>query len=84
MSTKLHVGNIPLGTADQELRNMFGRFGLVEAVSIIRDTSTGRGKGYAVVTMTDPGEAQNAIRGLNFSQFSGRTIGVGRVREGQS
>ncbi|MGA8205846.1 MAG: RNA-binding protein [Woeseiaceae bacterium] len=80
MSTRLHVGNIPPSLEEREIRAMFDRFGLVETVEIARDSSTGRCRGFAIVAMSTDADADSAIRGLNFSQYSDRTIGVSRVR----
>ena len=81
MSTRLHVGNIPSSVEEQEIRDMFDRFGLVEAVEIARDSATGRCRGFAIVAMSTDADADTAIRSLNFSQFADRTIGVSRVRQ---
>ena len=83
MSTRLHVGNIPSTTVEKDLRATFGRFGLVEAVEIAKDSSTGHSKGFAIVAMSRDADAVSAIRGLNFSQYAGRTIGVGKARANQ-
>ena len=80
MSTKLHVGNIPSTMAEQELRTIFGRYGAVETVEIALDSVTGRNRGFATVAMTKATDAECAIRGLNFSQYAGRTIGVSKSR----
>jgi len=82
MSTRLQVGNIPATAEEEHLRAVFSRFGLVETVEIARDIATGRCRGFAIVAMSHDAEADSAIRGLNFSQFAGRTIGVCRARSG--
>lgn len=81
MATKLQVGNIPSTIEEQDLRIMFERFGLVEAVEIAVDPGTGQRKGFATVAMSVAADAEAAIRRLNFSQFDGRTICVGKARE---
>ena len=83
MGTRLHVGNIPATTAAQELRATFSRFGHVETVEIALNPVTGRGKGFAIVSMLHAADAESAIRSLNFSQYAGRTIGVSKARDGQ-
>jgi len=80
MSTRLHVGNIPDTIEEHELRATFSRFGTVENVAIARDTITGRHKGFAIVVMTRTSDADYAVRGLNFSQYEGRTIGVSKAK----
>lgn len=80
MSTKLHVGNFSSAVVEDDLRAMFGRFGLVETIEIARDAVTGLSKGFAVVAMSNDEDAVAAIARLNFTQYSGRTIGVSRSR----
>jgi len=82
MSTRLHVGNIPPAVAEDDLKAMFGRFGLVETVEIARDSVTGSSKGFAIVAMARDEDAVSAIGRLNFTQYAGRTIGVSRSRAG--
>ena len=81
MGTKLHVGNIPSTIEEQDLRTTFGRFGPVETVEIAMNPETGQRMGFAIVSMSETGDADAAIRLLNFSQLDGRTIGVGKARE---
>lgn len=78
MSTKLHVGNFSSAVMEADLRAMFGRFGIVETVEIVRDRVTGLSKGFAVIAMSRDADAVAAIERLNLTQYSGRTIGVSR------
>ena len=80
MSTKLHVGNFSSAVVADDLRAMFGRFGLVETIEIARDAVTGLSNGFAVVAMSREEDAVAAIERLNFTQYSGRTIDVSRSR----
>ena len=81
MSTKLHVGNIAIAVSEDDLKSVFGKFGLVDSVAIARDTGTGRSRGFAIVEMSRDEDATEAIGCLNFTQYAGRTIGVSRSRE---
>ena len=74
-------GNISSAVAENDLKAIFGQFGLVEAVKIARDSVTGLSKGFAVVAMSRDEDAVTAIGRLNFTQYAGRTIGVSRSRE---
>ena len=80
MSTKLNVGNIPSTVLEDDLQEMFARFGPVDNVEIARDPGTGLSKGFAVVAMARDQDAVTAIGRLNFTQYVGRTIGVSRSR----
>ena len=80
MSTKLHVGNISSAVLEADLKAIFGQFGSVETVEIARDPVTGTNRGFAIVAMSRDEDASAAIARLNFTQYSGRTIGVSRSR----
>ena len=81
MSTNLRVGNIGASVVESDLRITFGKFGVVEGVEIARDNVTGRGSGFAIVSMKHEADAIKAISMLNFTQYEGRTIGVGRLHK---
>ena len=44
MGRKLYVGNLPYETGEAELRELFGQFGSVDMVRIMRDKATGRAR----------------------------------------
>ena len=80
MSRKLYVGNLPYQTDETELQELFGQFGSVESVRVIRDMATGRARGFAFVEMATDEEAQAAAARLNGHQLSGRTLTVNEAR----
>jgi cold-inducible RNA-binding protein len=80
MSRKLYVGNLPYEVGETELQELFARAGSVESVAVIRDQATGRGRGFAFVEMSTDAAAQNAIRELNETQLSGRSLTVNEAR----
>ncbi len=83
MATRLNVGNFPTTVTDTDLEAMFRQFGLVDSVGISKDRLTGLSKGCGYVVMCNEADAQTAISRLNFSQYGGRTISVGRSRTGR-
>lgn len=78
MSTKLRVGNFSSLVGEDDLKALFSRFGSVETVQIVRDQVTGTSKGLAIVVMSRDEDAATAIGHLNFTQYAGCTIDVGR------
>ncbi|KAJ1896253.1 transformer 2 beta [Kickxella alabastrina] len=53
-------------TNEQNLEELFGKYGPIEKIQIIRDPNDGRSRGYAFINMTnvvDAQEARNAITG---------------------
>jgi len=83
LATRLHIGNIPTATTNNDLEAMFRRFGPVNSVGIGKDRQTGVSNGSGYVEMCNDLDAQNAISRLNFTQYGGRTISVSRSRTKQ-
>ena len=79
MQPKLYVGNLNYNTKEEDLRNLFTKYGSVQSVNIISDRYTGRSKGFAFVEMSSGEEAQKALE-LNGSEFLGRNITVSEAR----
>ncbi len=67
--TKLFVVGLPREMDEMQLAQLFGPFGDIKLLTIIRDKFNGESKGYAFIQMDDQG-ADEAIAGLN-----GYTIG---------
>ncbi|KZV99219.1 translation initiation factor 3, RNA-binding subunit [Exidia glandulosa HHB12029] len=58
----LRVTNVSEDTSDNDLRDLFSRFGRVARVYIGRDRDTGVGKGYAFVSFEDKAVAERAMQ----------------------
>jgi RNA recognition motif-containing protein len=84
MSRKLFVGNLPYDTGEADLQALFARAGDVESVTIMRDASTGRARGFGFVEMTSDDAAQKAITELNEFQLGGRNLTVNEARPKES
>jgi cold-inducible RNA-binding protein len=76
----VYVGNLNFKTSEEELRKAFEPFGVVELITMPRDTATGRIRGFAFVEMQDEAAAVEAIRTLNGSQLGGRSLVVNAAR----
>ena len=76
MDNKLYVGNLSYSTTEDELRALFSNSGTVTSVTLIKDRSTGRSKGFAFVEMGSQNEAQQAIKDLDGKSVGNRTIKV--------
>jgi RNA recognition motif-containing protein len=74
VSTRLYVGNLPAGTTDDDLTELFARYGTVATAGVVVDKNTGRSRGFAIVEMSDGADV--AIRATNGSAFQGRTMMV--------
>ncbi len=80
MARKLYVGNLPYDTGEQDLQTLFSGAGTVDAVHLMRDMATGRGRGFAFVEMASDEDAQNAISTLNNYELGGRNLTVNEAR----
>jgi RNA recognition motif-containing protein len=84
MGRKLYVGNLPYETGEAELQELFARAGAVEKVTVMRDATTGRARGFGFVEMGSDSEAQQAITELNDYQLGGRGLTVNEARPKES
>lgn len=80
MESKLYVGNLPYGTRDNDLQELFSKAGTVVSANVITDRESGRSKGFAFVEMSSPEEAEKAIQMLNGYSLDGRDLRVSIAR----
>jgi RNA recognition motif-containing protein len=74
MSTRLYVSNLPLSATEEMLVGRFCKFGGVISVAL-EPTARANRRGAFVEMKTSSG-AQQAIAGLNLSNFDGRLVSV--------
>lgn len=72
----LYVYNLSPEVEEQHLWQLFGPFGAVQKVNIIRDPVTGHTKGYGFVTMSNREDAEIAIHSLNGYTLDNRVLQV--------
>jgi|SRR5687768_13239050 cold-inducible RNA-binding protein len=80
MSNKLFVGNLSFDTTENDLQDLFEKFGPVTEVNLVTDRMSGRSRGFAFVTMATDEGAQSAISGLANQSLHGREIKVNEAR----
>ena len=78
--TSIYVGNLAHEATEDELNQVFGEFGAVASMSVIKDRETGRPRGFAFVEMPDSNEATEAIKQLDLREIGGRPITVNEAR----
>lgn len=72
----IYAFGLPNECDENDLEELFRRYGNVYRVYIVRNYSTGESKGYSFVTMSNYDEACHAVSRLDGSTFQGRTIQV--------
>jgi RNA recognition motif-containing protein len=76
----LYVGNLPWETVPTELEQIFGEYGAVEAVRIIRDHESGRSRGFGFVVMAEEAALRAQAR-INGAKLRGRALVVSPAKE---
>jgi cold-inducible RNA-binding protein len=80
MGRRLYVGNLPYKTTDEDLRALFGQAGAVDNVMVMRDSVTGRARGFGFVEMVTDEDAQKAIAQFHQYALDGRALVVNEAR----
>jgi cold-inducible RNA-binding protein len=78
----IFVGNLDYETSEDDLRQLFAAYGLVDRVSIVTDRYSDQPRGFAFVEMASAGDADKAITELNGAQLHGRALDVNEGRRG--
>lgn len=80
MGRRLYIGNLPYKATDEELRELFSQAGAVANVQVMRDTATGRARGFGFVEMSTDEGAQKAVEQFHQYQMQGRALVVNEAR----
>ena len=81
MSKKLYIGNLSFDVTEEELENNFSKFGEIVSVTIIKDSVSGRSKGFGFVEFAEENSAKAAKEGMDGKELAGRTLKVDEARE---
>ena len=76
----IYVGNLPHGVSEEEIKEMFTKYGEVASVKLVKDRFSGMSKGFGFVEMPNNSEADQVIKALNKTDLQGRTIKVNQVQ----
>ena len=72
--SKLYVGSLSPSVTDEELKELFSKYGEVKQLNLIK------GRGFGFVEMSNQSEAEKAKEALNGSEFKGSTLKVDEAR----
>ncbi|MBM4157312.1 MAG: RNA-binding protein [Ignavibacteria bacterium] len=76
----LFVGNVDFKVTEEELSELFGKYGEITSAKIITDRNTGRSRGFAFVEMENDEQAKEAIKNLNGYNLGSRELSVSEAR----
>lgn len=72
----IYIAKLSLYAGEEEIRQLFKKYGTVDSIEILKDRFTDKPRGAALVDMNDAAESQAAIAGLNGFEHGGRTLQV--------
>ncbi|XP_043690007.1 multiple RNA-binding domain-containing protein 1-like isoform X2 [Telopea speciosissima] len=73
---RLFVRNLPYSATEDDLAELFSKFGNISQVHLVVDKDTKRSKGFAYVLYTLPESALRALEELDNSIFQGRLMHI--------
>lgn len=73
---KILVRNLDRSTTEDEIKEIFEEYGVVQSCSLVMDKKTGLSKGFGFVEMPRAGDAKSAIKNLNNSTLGNNSIRV--------
>src|SRR5262245_31237784 len=71
---QIYLGNLAFTVTEQDVRELFAPYGVVERINLMTDRETGRPRGFGFVEMADDQAAQAAMAALNGQDLAGRTL----------
>ena len=76
----IYVSNIAYTATEQDLRQLFEPYGVVDTINIITDRYTGQSRGFGFVEMPDSAAAKAAIQGVQGKELAGRPLTVNEAK----
>ena len=80
MEKRLFVGNLAYDVGDKDLEALFAEHGTVVSAGVIRDTETGRSRGFGFVEMETDEMAEAAADAIDGFEMEGRRIRVNHTQ----
>jgi RNA recognition motif-containing protein len=77
----IYVGNLSLEVSEDDLIELFSRYGQVKRAEIKREMFSGTSKGFGFVDMPGHRHSLTAIAGLNGKDLMGQSLRVNEARE---
>jgi RNA recognition motif-containing protein len=77
---QIFLGNLAFTVTEQDVRELFAPYGVVDRINLITDRETGRPRGFGFVEMADDTAAQAAMAALHGQELAGRALNVTEAR----
>jgi len=75
---QLFVANIPWDATEQDLQNLFQKYGNVVSVKVMKDLLTGRSRGFGFVTL-EAADIDKVVAETSNTEFKGRQLKVDKA-----
>ncbi len=79
--TRLYVGSLHPSLKEHDLNGVFGPFGQVVSLELLKDVQTGSSKGVAYIQFARADSAKRALEALNGFELAGKKIRVGSMKK---
>ena len=79
-SRSVFVGGLPYSVDEEEVRGLFAKYGDVESVRLVREPSTGTGRGFGFVTYSDQSGVMFALQHGRGLELGGQKLRVMRSK----
>ena len=79
--TNVYVKNVETEVTDEELRELFERFGPITSATLARNSDNGKSRGFGFVNFVNHEHASAAVEALNDKDFKGQNLYVGRAQK---
>ncbi|ELK15824.1 Heterogeneous nuclear ribonucleoprotein G [Pteropus alecto] len=73
---KLFIGGLNIDTNEKALEAVFGKYGPIIEVLLMKDRETNRSRGFAFITFENPEDAKDATKDMNGKSLDGKLIKV--------
>ena len=78
MANTLYLGNLSWDITKEDIEKLFSPLGAISSIKIVKDSITGRSKGYGFVTMENADTAQSSLNGKD---LCGRSVKINEVHK---
>ncbi|XP_059944220.1 RNA-binding motif protein, X chromosome-like, partial [Mesoplodon densirostris] len=73
---KLFIGGLHADTNENSLEVVFGKYGHIMEVMLMKDQKKNKSRGFAFITFENPADAKDAVQDMNGKSLDGKAIKV--------